>query len=463
MTLGESLLHHSGFRPRFRRRGSKDSGRSSKSDTSDDEGSAPIPNIDALLDDNLPEEYFKTDTLGLIHKLRISGWSSVQGDMAEHIEISKVSGALTNNVYRVSAPPYVKDKIKRESDGRHHKVPPTLLLRVYGLQADSLIDRAKELHIMEVLTSHNIGPKMLGTFTNGRFEQFLNAKPLTKEDLRNKETSIQIAKRMRDLHDHIPIPSEERKQGPLVFLNLNKWSKMFSKRLTEMGDKNDICSPEVFIRDVHKYMDFIKKKYKHVNKDLVFCHNDTQYGNILRVEPPKGSPLLQPQNEHRRLVVIDFEYSGPNTRAYDIANHFCEWMSNYDDPVRPHHIWRSQYPTREEQLVFLNSYVEHGAAVLDEVIIEKSVNELLLQIVDWLPAVSAFWAMWGVIQAPYNVDSKIQQLEQAMASSGYGFKEWEKDPPQNVELEVEEDFDYFAYSKEKMDLFYTDCKTLGIF
>jgi choline kinase len=29
-----------------------------------------------------------------------------------------------------------------------------------------------------------------------------------------------------------------------------------------------------------------------------------------------------PQNEHRQLIVIDFEYSSPNLRGFDIANHF---------------------------------------------------------------------------------------------------------------------------------------------
>lgn len=62
---------------------------------------------------------------------------------------------------------------------------------------------------------------------------------------------------------------------------------------------------------------------------LLLCIEDitntclqAQYGNLLRVEPAMGSPLLQPSNEHRTLVVIDFEYASPNARGYDIANHF---------------------------------------------------------------------------------------------------------------------------------------------
>lgn len=48
----------------------------------------------------------------------------------------------------------------------------------------------------------------------------------------------------------------------------------------------------------------------------------TQYGNLLRMEPATQSPLLLPANEHKQLVVIDFEYSSANTPGLEFANHF---------------------------------------------------------------------------------------------------------------------------------------------
>lgn len=48
----------------------------------------------------------------------------------------------------------------------------------------------------------------------------------------------------------------------------------------------------------------------------------TQYGNILRLIPPGDSPLLLPANEHKQLVVIDFEYANANTPGLEFANHF---------------------------------------------------------------------------------------------------------------------------------------------
>lgn len=47
-----------------------------------------------------------------------------------------------------------------------------------------------------------------------------------------------------------------------------------------------------------------------------------QYGNLLRLEPSGESPLMLPANEHKQLVVIDFEYASANTPAQEFANHF---------------------------------------------------------------------------------------------------------------------------------------------
>lgn len=40
------------------------------------------------------------------------------------------------------------------------------------------------------------------------------------------------------------------------------------------------------------------------------------------MEPATESPLLLPANEHKQLVVIDFEYSSANTPGLEFANHF---------------------------------------------------------------------------------------------------------------------------------------------
>lgn len=86
----------------------------------------------------------------------------------------------------------------------------------------------------------------------------------------------------------------------------------------------------------------------------------TQYGNILRVRPEnKKSPLLQPANEHKQLIVIDFEYAGANVPGLEFANHFTEWSYNYHDEVASFACNTAGYPTPEEQFRFAKAYVDH--------------------------------------------------------------------------------------------------------
>jgi choline kinase len=90
------------------------------------------------------------------------------------------------------------------------------------------------------------------------------------------------------------------------------------------------------------------------------ARTQTQYGNILRVRPDdQKSPLLQPANEHKQLVVIDFEYAAANLPGLEFANHFSEWTYNYHDPLHPFACDVSKYPTVEEQTRFVRAYVDH--------------------------------------------------------------------------------------------------------
>ena len=173
-----------------------------------------------------------------------------------------------------------------------------LLLRIYGPQVEHLIDRESELQILRRLARRNIGPKMLGTFTNGRFEQFFNARTLTAQDLRVPETSKQIAKRMRELHDGIDLLDEERDRGPFVWQNWDKWvqrceevisqldQQVFSNNSksetghAEASEKRGlVCGVEwpIFRQTVDRFRQWLDEQHGGpggVRQDLIFAHND---------------------------------------------------------------------------------------------------------------------------------------------------------------------------------------------
>jgi choline kinase len=174
-----------------------------------------------------------------------------------------------------------------------------LLLRIYGPQVEHLIDRDVELQILRRLARQNIGPRLLGTFENGRFEQFFNAKTLTASDLRNPETSKQIAKRMRELHEGIELLPSERDAGPFVWQNWDKWVARCEEVITWLDQqivshqgpikkpsegykaRGFICGVEWarFRKAVDNYRKWLDQRYggrRGTRSQLVFAHNDVR-------------------------------------------------------------------------------------------------------------------------------------------------------------------------------------------
>lgn len=326
---------------------------------------------------------FKSDIIRLAHTLRLKGWRRVplgDTDAADAVSVERLSGALTNAVYVVTPPSDLSCLTKSTSSVTSIKMPEKLLLRIYGPQVEHLIDRDIELAILRRLAKKKIGPRLLGTFTNGRFEQYFNASPLNPTLLRDSETSIHIARRMRELHEGIELLDHERFEGPGIWKNWYKWVEMAEKRVlyldnlvqkgkgSSVGWKSNalVCGVKwrAFRCAVEGYQKIIDKFYQNlgvtVRDRLVFAHNDTQYGNILRIHPGDDkSPLLQPINEHKQLVVIDFEYAAANTPGLEFANHFTEWTYNYHDEHAPHACRHTLYPKPDEQRRFLKAYVDH--------------------------------------------------------------------------------------------------------
>jgi len=177
-----------------------------------------------------------------------------------------------------------------------HKPPPKLLLRIYGPQVEHLIDRENELGILRRLARKKIGPRLLGTFTNGRFEEYFESTTLTAADLRIPDTSKQIAKRMRELHEGIDLLAREREEGPFVWRNWDKWVARCEEVIGHLdrdvlsGKKARrdskvrglVCGVEwsVFRDIVDKYRKWLDDKYHAkggINQSLVFAHNDVSF------------------------------------------------------------------------------------------------------------------------------------------------------------------------------------------
>ncbi|XP_075438371.1 uncharacterized protein LOC142477426, partial [Ascaphus truei] len=110
--------------------------------------------------------------------------------------------------------------------------------------------------------------------------------------------------------------------------------------------------------------------------------------------------LLSSRPPSDRLMLIDFEYSSYNYRGFDMGNHFCEWMYNYQHSEWPfYQAQLNNYPTRGQQLHFFRSYLLEKYPGLSDS--ERRVQEeaMVLEVNRFALASHFFWGLWSILQA----------------------------------------------------------------
>lgn len=231
-----------------------------------------------------------------------------------------------------------------------------------------------------------------------------------------------------------------------------------------------------------------------------------------------------PENEHKQLIVIDFEYAAANVPGFEFANHFTEWTYNYHDAATSHVCNAHLYPTAEEQHRFLKAYVEHRtkfqSSSKDDItpsatplatpqggptpsssivefmldarvppggwkeeerrateLTEQKVRDLAREARLWRAMNSAQWVAWGIVQAKIagfadedptkTVPAISEEASQAPASpvDSEGTVTAEE---HGIEVQTggsnaeEEGFDYLSYAHDRALFFWGDCVQMGL-
>ena len=165
-----------------------------------------------------------------------------------------------------------------------------------------MISRPRELHVLHVLSSqYHIGPKVYGTFENGRVEEHFDSTALTPPEMRDRQVSSWIGARMAELHQ-VDIGTVEGSAEWEIAAkkNVRAWLHPAREVLTLPSVSDSIRKDldlDAFQAEWEHYMNWVDSQEKQFGASRrVFAHNDTQYGNLLRLNNPKpGLP------EHRRV------------------------------------------------------------------------------------------------------------------------------------------------------------------
>ncbi|CAK9171555.1 unnamed protein product [Ilex paraguariensis] len=308
-----------------------------------------------FVEGSLPEELMK-----LLLSLA-SNWGDVI-DM-DKLKVIHLSGAMTNEVYQISWP------TKREDDIR------TVLVRIYGEGVDLFFNRDDEIQTFECISKHGHGPRLLGQFPEGRVEEFIHARTLSAGDLRDPVISALIAAKMKEFHN-LEMPGSK---NVVLWYRMRKW----------LNEAKCLSSPEhakeFGLDTMAEEIDTLEEELSHDNQEIVFGHNDLQYGNIMIDEKTSS------------ITLIDYEYASYNPIAYDLANHFCEMVANYHTDT-PHILDYGIYPGAEERHRFVRRYLSSSGNEPSETEVEQLANDAE----KYTLANHLFWGLWGIISAYVN-------------------------------------------------------------
>uniref|UniRef100_A0A667X4U9 ethanolamine kinase n=1 Tax=Myripristis murdjan TaxID=586833 RepID=A0A667X4U9_9TELE len=264
------------------------------------------------------------------------------------------SGGLSNLLFMCSLPDHV------HSMGEE---PRMVLLRVYGAILQGVDSLVLESVMFAILAERTLGPKLYGIFPEGRLEQYLPNTRMRTDQLSDASISAEIAVKLARFHTMV-----------MPFNKEPKW--LFGT----IDNALLAATPS----------------------PVVFCHNDVQEGNILMLEDREDT-------SPERLMLIDFEYSSYNYRGFDFGNHFCEWMYDYTYNQWPFYkATPGDYPTREQQLHFIRSYLmeqrkdSENSTQEDQTQVEE---EMIIEANRYALASHFLWGLWSIIQA------KISKIE----------------------------------------------------
>ena len=142
------------------------------------------------------------------------------------------------------------------------------------------------------------------------------------------------------------------------------------------------------------------------DRPFVFGHCDLLSGNVIiqhqqrppRTSPPAPPQTKQPETDDDDLTVsfIDYEYATPSPPAFDLANHFAEWVGFACD--------YTAIPTRSERRDFLTHYVaayhaHDTSSSSSRRTIEQDAETLYEQVDAFRGVPGFYWGIWSLIQA----------------------------------------------------------------
>ncbi|KAL3786350.1 hypothetical protein HJC23_000592 [Cyclotella cryptica] len=374
--------------------------------------------------------------------------SDSDDNKAEAAQITRISGGLTNALFKVDFPP------ASPSPSESSRRPSSVLIRIFG--AEGMIDRDVETatfarlcgdgHKGDKYASHSsssvVHPSLdlIGRFANGRVESWISGmRQSTTRDFKDSSFMGGVATGLARLHYGFEIPDYLHCQSggeedanevlkPTLWKVMGAWIEELEAflhkgvvcedsdlmqlfYLAAVGREANESDSAFSIKD--KIISHLKSEMRwlqsmvqerHPNAIVAFSHNDLCTANILLDASAEDN-----SNKSTTMCIIDYEYGSINYTMYDVANFFCELCGGNNNGIPD----LSSFPSHERQRDFIRQYIRESRKVL----LEKNqygmgetdqnedecIDELQSQIHLFQLASNLIWGVWGLVQASGEV------------------------------------------------------------
>ncbi len=212
--------------------------------------------------------------------------------------------------------------------------PAAVLYRRLEGKENAILEFETEKEVFLTLGAHDIAAHCHYYDNTCRIEAFYQGRTLVAEDLFIPDNLRQIANQLFKFHQLMPTGLPRQLFFEMVH---DKWGRI-AKRVLEQETEAFPANEREMCRELRAIYssDTIEKVRRCLPDDeLVFCHNDTYHGNIMKLDSGE-------------IKLLDFEFSCMNNKTYDFANLFAETVMQHQQPEYPYfRIGEAQFGDRE--------------------------------------------------------------------------------------------------------------------
>ncbi|CAF3558133.1 unnamed protein product [Adineta steineri] len=290
-----------------------------------------------------------------------------------------------------------------------------IVIKIYSINSDIYTDHKKELELMNEFIHHGIAPRILLTFNNGYFSNYIHGNIL---DTNDEHTPQLIAHKLAEFHS-FPLKST----NSIDFIDkLQQFIDLFTKKNVTLDEKlkephednptflsslksavglntiqiETLDQLELQLKDtswaeLSTEINFIRtvlnEHWSKHNLPIVVCLNNLHIDNFLYNSITKTT------------TIIDFDHCLNNYFLFDIVSYFIELTRNNPE---------NKYPERHIQKSFLIEYLKQTSLNLSSLVYDhlKPTDMELERLCDLcgllIAPIHLYWALWAFIQGLLN-------------------------------------------------------------